>query len=301
MKRFADIIVNGSYVRTNIWEVCRGEKQDPHKWKNITYWSTHRRNKIEMFPVRKKPNSFFKYKNANEGKSHEGHDVTLTHEVVQDIVANLKEVTFKVNNRGGRVYKIYVSNWEIEELIKTPNGNYYIDILFKFNKSEPESLVLQWNGRVAVEIHVTNAVKPTKVKDLLEYGIPILEHTVSKKLYIDESRELTLEDISKKKQFLGTYYEKEIYVNLLEDYYSKEYIAMEIPRLQKQVSSLEEENAQLSNKLQKHIEYVNRLKSENTSLSGQIISKNNELNTIKIENEQFKKTLWYKLYKVFTK
>ncbi len=301
MKRFADILVNGIYVRTNIWEVCRGEKQEPHKWENIRFWSTHRKNKIEMFPVRKKPNSFFKYKNSNEAKSHEGHDVTLTHEVVQDIVANLKEITFKVNNKGGRVYKIFVSDWEIEELITTPNGNYYVDILFKFNKSEPENLVLQWNGKVAVEIHVTNAVKPTKVKDLLEYGIPILEHTVSKKLYIDESRELSEEDIIKKKQFLSIYYEKEIYVNLLEDYYSKEYIAMEIPKLQKQVALQKEDNAQLRSNLQKYIEYANRLKNENTSLNGQLSSTNNELNKIKVQNELFKKSFWYKLYKVFTK
>lgn len=219
---------------------------------------------------------------------------------MNQIVSNLKEVTFKVNNRGGRVYKIYVTDWEIEELIKTPNGNYYVDILFKFDKSEPESLVLQWNGTVAVEIHVANAVKPTKVKDLLVCGIPILEHTVSKKLYIDENREITEEDIIKKKEFLSTYYEKEIYVSLLADYYSKEYLTMmEIQGLKEQVASLEKQNTQQSNELQKYKIHANNLKAENTSLSKQLNDKKMELEAIRTENEQLKKSTWYKLLKVF--
>lgn len=302
MKRFAYKYENGEYEKTNVWEVYRGRKADPHRWENMQYFSTHKKieNRKEMSYVQRKPNYYFKYKSLKDVKSHEGHDTTLTHEVVQDIISNLNEITFVLKNRGNKVYKIYVSDWEVEQEIKTPNGDYFVDILFKFEKSEPESLVLQWNGTVAVEIHVTNEVKPTKVKDLLDFGIPILEHTVSKKFYIDESRELTEADIIEKKQFLGRYYEKEIYVNLLADYYSKEYLlTMEIQALKKQAVSMEKQNALQTNELQQYKAYASNLKAENTSLKGQLNEKSKELSIVQGENEQLKKSLWYKLHKAF--
>lgn len=303
MKRFAYKFENGEYKMTNVWEVYRGEKQDPHRWEDMKYFSTHRKieNRKEMRPVRRKPNYYFKYKSLADVKAHEGHDTTLTHEVVQDIISELKEITFVIKNRGNKIYKIYVSDREIEQEIKTPNGDYFVDILFEFDKSEPESLVLQWNGSVAVEIHVTNEVKPTKVKDLLDLGIPILEHTVSKKFYTDESREITEAGIIEKKQFLSRYYEKEIYVNLLADYYSKEYLTMmEIQTLKEQVASLEKQNALQSNELQQYKACANNLKVENASLSRQLNEKDKELSIVKGENAQLKKSLWYKLSKVLS-
>lgn len=302
MKRFAYKYENGEYQKTNIWEVYRGKNQDPHRWEKMRYFSTHRKveNRKEMSYVQRKPNYYFKYKSLKDVKSHEGHDTTLTHEVVQDIISELKEITFVIKNKDSKVYKIYVSDWEVEEEIKTLNGDYSVDILFKFEKSEPESLVLQWNGIVAVEIHVTNEVKATKVKDLLDLGIPILEHTVSKKFYIDESRKITEAEIVEKKQFLCRYYEKEIYVNLLADYYSKEYLTMmKIKALKEQVSSLEKQNALQSNELQQYKAYVNNLKAENASLSKQLSEKDRELSIVKGEDEQLKKSLWYKLHKAF--
>lgn len=303
LKRFAYKYENGEYDKTNVWELYRGEKQDPHRWEKMRYFSTHKKieNRKEMRPVRRKPNYFFKYKSLNDITAHEGHDTTLTHEIIQEIISELKEITFILKNKGNKVYKIHVSEYEIEEKIKTDKGDYFVDILFKFEKSEPESLVLQWNGIVAVEIHVTNEVEPTKIKDLIGVGIPILEHTVSKKFYVDESRELTEADISKTKQFLKRYYEKEIYVALLDDYHSKEFInMMEIQTLKDKIESLEKHTEIQKNELKQYMAYTNKLKMENASLKDQINEKDNEISLIKNENEQLKKSIWYKVSRIVT-
>ncbi len=302
MKRFAYKYENGEYEKINVWDVYRGEKNDPHRWENMRYFSTHKKieNRKEMIYVRRKPNYYFKYKSLNDIKSHEGRDTTLTHEIVQEIISELKEITFVRNDRSNKVYKIYVSDWEVEQEIKTPNKDYFVDILFKFEKSEPESLLLQWNGTVAVEIHVTNEVKATKVKDLLDVGIPILEHTVSKKLYIDDSREITEADIIEKKQLLTKYYKEAIYVSLKAEYSSKEYLTlMEIQELKEQVVLLEKQNTQKSNEIQQYKLYINNMKNELDNLSIKLGDKNRELAVVRTENEQLKKSYWYKLSKIF--
>ncbi len=304
MKRFAYKFENGEYEMTNVWEVYRGEKQDPHRWENVKFFSTHRKieNRKEMIYVRKKPKYHFRYKSNADVQAHEGRDTTITHEVIQDIVAELKEITFKLTNKENKVYKIYVSDSEIEEIVKTPNGNYFVDVLLYFEKSEPELLALKWNKKVAVEIHVTNEVKPTKIKDLQDSGIPIIEINVSKKLYIDESSELTVEDIKQKKEFIKSYYEKEIFANLVGDYSSKEYkLVQKIAELNNKIKLLEEENAQQNVQLQKYKEDSEALKAIVNGLRKQLGSKEMELSTLKNELEEIKKSIWHKLYKTFKK
>ncbi|WP_207715356.1 hypothetical protein [Clostridium saccharoperbutylacetonicum] len=280
---------------TDVWKVRRGKKNEPREWKDIKFFSTHKRieNRKELIFVNTKPNPHFRYKKLDDIGSHKGHDETLTHELCIEILSEISVMTFKIGNDS---YKIYVSDCEIEYKIETSNALYFVDLFLKFDKSEPEWLVTKWNGIVAVEVYVTHKTGEVKRKDLFDSGIPVIEIDVSKKFYIDETREISEEDINEKKSFISKYYEKEIFAKLLANPSSKEYLTM-IDKLKKQIYILQKQNGEQNSELQQKNKMINKLKLDYMDLNNRIIHKDNELSIIREQNERLKKTFWYKLFK----
>ncbi|AQR93411.1 hypothetical protein [Clostridium saccharoperbutylacetonicum] len=295
VKRFAYKYQNENYIMTDVWKVQRGKKNQPREWKDIKFFSTHKRieNRKELVFVNKKPNAYFRYKNLNGAGSHKGHDVTLTHELCVEILSEISIMTFKIGNDS---YKIYVSDCEIEYKIETENAVYYADLFLKFNKSEPEWLVTKWNGIVVVEVYVTHKTEDIKRKDLFDIGIPIIEIDVSKKFYIDETREISEEEINEKKEFISKYYKKEIFAKLIANPSSKEYSTM-IDELKKQLLILQKQNIEQNSEIQQKNKMINKLQLDCKNLNNLINHKNNELSIIRQQNEKLKKTFWYKLFK----
>jgi len=295
LKRFAYQYLDGNCTMTNVWKVRRIKHEQPHLYNKLVFKSTHKKesNRRIMSFVERKPNNYFKYLNTDSAKSHEGHDVTLTHEICQKIISELEILTFQC---GDDIYKIYVSDCEIEKEIKTPQGNYFVDIFVEFNKSEPESLVLQWNGKVAIEIFVTNPVAPVKVDDLYNVGINIIQVRVSDKLKIDESTEISEEEILQKENFIAGYFRKVIYGRILKKYYSKEYLEMkEIEELKSRISLLEKQMNQKNDESQQLVLQIKQLNVENDKLRQQ---KNDLEKTVMLfdgENKKLKESFWYKL------
>lgn len=294
MKRFADIkLDDGSFKRTNVWEVKRGKIKNPEIWSNIKFYSTHKKieNKKILFFVNASPNSYFRYKSENDNPN-KGKDETLTHELCKEIISEIKDLNFKIYND---YYKFKVIDSEIEHRIDTPNGTYVVDIFVKFEQSIPNYLKIKWNGILAIEIFVHHKCEQDKITNLKAAMVPVIQVRISDKLWIDESKELSLKDIENKKAFLTSYFEKEIFAQLLLDPSSEEYNEMiENSKLIQKINELELDNKKKAEIIQSEQNTINKLRSDNLSFS-------EKYNMLANEQNKFQSSIWYKFYKFFNK
>lgn len=306
MKRFAYLHQDGNYIKTNVWEERRQKKENPREFEERTYVSTHKKieNRIPLFFVDRKPNAYFRYPSGSSREDYIGQGESLTHELCKEAISELKTLKFI---SGKNEFIIYVDEVEIEQKVEINGNRYYTDIFIWFNKSKPSYLVNKWGGKLAIEIYVTHETPEKKMRDFLNEGIPIIEIKISEKFRVDESRQMSSQEILRIKNTITQYYEEKIFGKILSNPESEEYKKMvEISQLKKTIEKLEEKNSLLENEIKKKNLYVQELQTENNTLKSQIENlytdnRNLKINleTLKIENEKLKDPLLKKIFNKF--
>lgn len=289
MKLFADYKTENGYKNINIWYIYNSYKEYTKTEGYITFekyydrffkhrlFSTHRVNKIQMMLVKKTPygDSFFRYYgNIND----KGKSESITHSTYKDIIKELYVLNLVVNDK---VIKLYVSYSDIEYAF-IANGKYYCtDVFINFYKSNPEEYFYKWNGKLCIEIKYTHPVTKEKAQDFYSQGIPVFEHSISRKLLMSEHTN-SEKEIIKQKNYIKDLLSEKIYGKLLSDPKSKEYVMIE--RLKKENVELQEKNAELK----KNNAFLLNLNNIQSNQIVQMQQKTSELEKYKKEIEKHK-------------
>lgn len=251
MKLFADYKIENGYKRINIWNIYNSYKKyvkekgyiDFKEYYNKYYknrlFSTHGANSIKMSMtlVHMHPygKSYFKYLGDLNEK---GQFESISHSTYKDIISEMSTLNLVINEK---IIKLYVSSSKIEWFFSANGNNYIADVFIKFYKSEPERYYKKWNGQLCFEIKNTHSVDKKKIKDCYIAGIPIFEHTISKKLMMDGHTESEYEILSQTRFIFDKLSEK-IYGKLLSDPDNEIY---EIEKIKKEKDDLLIKNQQL--------------------------------------------------------
>lgn len=269
MKLFADYKIESGFKNINIWYIYNSYKayiteegkidfkQYYKKYFKKRIFSTHKSNKIPMSLVVNHPygKSFFRYLgNTNNNGEFE----SVSHSVYKEILKEMDILNLVVNERK---IKLYVSFSDMEYYFYVNNNDRYADVFIRFEKSEPEEYFYKWNGRLCIEIKHTHAVDKSKIIDFYKEGIPIFEHTISKKLMISDNIS-SEEELLNQKSFIAKKLSEKIYGKLISDPSAEEFNL--ILKLQKENDALLSKNTKLEN------ENI-ILKQENTNLENEII------------------------------
>lgn len=251
MKLYADYKIHNGYKKINIWYIYNGYKKyniENHidfreyykKYFKNRLFSTHKSTKMAMTLVRKQPygKSFFRYLgNLNNNGEFE----SVSHSVYKEIITDLNILNLVVNEQK---IKLYISYSDIEFYFTANGNNYVADVFVYFNKSEPMEYFYKWKGILCFEIKYKHAVDKRKVDDCYVEGIPVFEHTISKKLMISDNT-INEEELISQKNFITNKLTDKIYGKLLSDPESEEYKLIE--KLKKENDELRNENSKLQN------------------------------------------------------
>lgn len=224
-------------------------------------YSTHKHDKLKMSFVHKRTpteSCFFKYDKTNVNQ-YVSREETISHSIYKDIISELEVLNLFID---GQIVKIYPAFSEIEYRFKANGEVYFADVYIMFNKSEPAEYLYKWKGRLCFEINHTHAVDTIKKENCYYEGIPIFEHTISKKLSFENVT--SSKELIDRKNFVTNMLSEKIYGKILSNPSSNEYI--------------------------NYIKCINEnytLKSELNNL----INKNNELLSIQSENKKEKQKL----------
>lgn len=291
-KRYADILLDGAFKRVTIWNILNLINSAPVKYERIKgqMYSTHKKveNKKLMSFVAKAPKykSFFRYKSNKEHyQTGEGYEESATHEAYKDLVADLKELNLSIY---GKKVTLFITQAEIEQKVKANGNDYIADVLFWFDKSEPEYYVAKWGGKLAFEINYTHPVGHIKKYDFDKEKIALFEHSVSKRLSLEDctSEQREKEEI----EFIkSNYLSKIVYGELLSDPEQEEYLEMkELEDAKNEIFSLKEQLNLKDKTIKSYIERdeanknnINKKEKQLDELKDKLLANINELNTIK--------------------
>lgn len=271
MKLFADYEIENGYKRISIWNIYNGyvayianEKRIDFKeyyikfFKNRIY-STHKVNKIPMTLVVKHPygRSFFRYSGRTNGN---GSLESISHSTYKDILNEMGTLNLVINSQQ---ISLDVSYSDIEYFFKANGNDYYADVFIFFKKSFPEEYYYKWGGKLCIEINHTHAVEKRKIDDCYKQGIAVFEHSISKKLQMNENVQ-TEEELLHQKNFITKKLSEKIYGRLISNPSTEEYIMLqklksENETLKAENKSLQEHNAYLEEKLNTEGEEVKNL------------------------------------------
>lgn len=273
MKLFADYKVENGYINISIWDIYNGYKaynmnhnikfeEYYNKFYKGRLYSTHKATKEKMSLVKKTPygNSFFRYLSKINDK---GCPETISHSTYKDIIKGMDVLNLVAY---GQEIKLFVSYSDIEVAFSANGNNYFADVFVYFKKSIPVEYYYKWNGKLCFEIRHTHAVEKSKVSDCYVEGIPIFEHTISKKLLMDEKTS-SEEVLLNQKKFITDILSDKIYGKILSDPTWEKY---------KVIEKLKKENDRLINE-------NNELKNYNAVLMN--INKSQSVRIVELENE----------------
>lgn len=193
-----------------IWEVLKMKKNLPEEYERLTFYSTqaNEQYRARMTPVK---NGFFKYIENMKGGNNEGGDnETISHSTAMLVLSELEEIKFVI---GQNSYQLKFSQFLIEPRLQFENGKVYYPDLIGYFSSECD-LAEKWNGKVAIEVVVKHKCEPQKIKDFEEHNIPIIEVSISEKIFFSkEFRNQTYdsEDIEKYYNHLKTIFKNKVY------------------------------------------------------------------------------------------
>lgn len=279
MKRFADAFYNGKWSHTNCYAVKNLKYNDPVRYENTEFYSTHRKKerKRKMHLVEGKNSLFFRY-NSKENSSNSGSSVPefLTHELIKEVIADLDVLNFRIGNNDVR---LYVIESEIEYTISHPEGSYILDLFVRFNKSEPEIFFAKWNGIVGIEIRVTNETSFKKKYHLKDLNIPVIEVGISDKFRINDEINLSEDSIEEKRDFFTKRLSEVIFGKVIIDSVSFSF-------LNDQIIKLKDNNKKLRSERENDISKIYKLKNEVSKLKDEIsniVMKNKELQNLNDE------------------
>ncbi|MEI2264864.1 hypothetical protein [Erwinia sp. CGal63] len=173
---------NGQYIRSEkvnkerlyfIWEALKIRDKDPGAFSQLTFMSTqsNKKKRAELVPVKK---GFFRYKSdsgAADKTLNPDHD-SFSHEMAIAVLAEMKTINFQSYSQA---FAITFDELKKDDLkIRFEDGSvYYPDLTGFF--SEPADLARKWGGKVALEVKVTHACEPAKIKAFRDHNIPIIE------------------------------------------------------------------------------------------------------------------------------
>lgn len=149
------------------------KNERPRDFSQMTFMSTqaNKNKRAELIPVKK---GFFRYKSDTEKESkstNPDHD-SFSHELAIAVLSEMRTINFESNSKA---YEINFDCLKRDDLkIRFEDGAvYYPDLMGFF--SEPADLARKWGGKVAIEVKVTHACEPIKIKDFFDHNIPIIE------------------------------------------------------------------------------------------------------------------------------
>lgn len=199
-------------------------------------YSTHlpaeRKKNMTLRVCKVYENSYFRYY-PNQAPKNVSQD-TVPHELFKDIICGFQKLVLKYYNQE---VTLYISECDTEHQFFANGNEYYADIYFKFDKSEPEEFLYKWNGELFFEIKHTHAVGNKKRKDCRLAKIPVFEHSISE-AYLNQISRISnsnLEEAIVNK--ITNSLQSVVYGKWISDPSSEEYIM--IKELQNKVSALE--------------------------------------------------------------
>ncbi|WP_392563032.1 hypothetical protein RHO12_06105 [Orbus sturtevantii] len=272
---------DSSRLRTfYVWEVLKLKNSLPEDYKKLNFYSTQANpsNRSRMTPVK---NGFFKYiENITGGSNSEGDNETISHSMAILVLSELKNIKFIINDK---TYVFNFSKFIIEPRLQFENSNVYFPDLIGYFSSECD-LAEKWNGKVAIEIAVKHKCTPQKIRDFLEYGIPIIEINISDKMCFSKEfnrHVYDANDVEKYYNFFKKMLSNQVYGSIRSNPTSSSYYEKQLVKKNKII----DENQQGFDELKelsklKLIEAINQYKNVK-----------NSLNNIKLINQQLEQAL----------
>lgn len=199
-----------------IWEVLKLRQNSPEEYKKLTFYSTQTNpsNRVRMTPVK---NGFFRYiENIKGGNNSEGDNESISHSMAILVLSEIENIKFVV---GKKTYHLNFSKFIIEPRLQFENGNVYYPDLIGYFSSDCD-LSEKWSGKVAIEVAVKHKCEPLKIKDFLEHNIPIIEVSITPKLWFSKEFNKTVydsDDVEKYYNFLKDRFMNQVFGNIRSD------------------------------------------------------------------------------------
>lgn len=118
-----------------------------------------------------KRSAHFAYYN-NTSRSGVGSDMTMTHRAQVEAISDSKQLHLFWF---GKKILIYIKEGYPEYPIESYSTKYIIDAFLLLEKTDPSSYFYKWNGKLAIEVHVSHKTDLAKCSDLQNTGIQIFE------------------------------------------------------------------------------------------------------------------------------
>lgn len=196
VKKFIAYYKSGSEIKSvNVYKaLSMRNSRINNKDDIIEFWDTpDLKNADKVFPKRSSNDGKAAHFSYYPGSTHAGvyREMTMTHKIYEMIYSEADKIL--LNEFGNQVI-VFIKKSQFECFYRTSNNLYYIDVMLELDRTEPASYYYKWNGKLALEIHVTHKVEKSKINDLTENGIQLFQM----KIY-DNQR--VPEDINSEEQF----------------------------------------------------------------------------------------------------
>lgn len=263
-----------------IWEVLKLKNTLPEDYKKISFYSTQANpsNRSRMAPVK---NGFFRYiENMKGGNNSEGDNETISHSTALLVLSELKNIKFIIKDK---TYLLNFSKFIIEPRLQFENGNVYFPDLIGYFSSECD-LAEKWNGKVVIEITVKHKCTSQKIRDFLEHGIPIIEVSISDKIWFSKEfngKVYDANDVENYYNFLKKLFNNRVYGHIRSNPTSYHYYE----KLLLKKNKIIDDNQQKFNELQE------LCKLKLTEAIKRYDNVRNSLDNIKLTNQQLQQAL----------
>lgn len=219
-----------------VWQALKMKREDTFNYNKVVFYSTQKdkEKRSEMVPVK---NGFFRYKQNNGSRSTFGGDAeSLSHEISILALSQLEKIHFIIKDEE---HIFQFSEIRIEDTkIQFENGNFYFPDLIGFFTSE-SIFYEKWGGKVALEVKVTHACEPEKIRDFEDHCIPIIEISISEKIrFYPEKNKVPFDDNDQAKyyNYLISMFGKKVYGKVLSNPNALKYQKTESKRLEQKMN-----------------------------------------------------------------
>lgn len=270
-----------SHNKINAREVLELEGREPGRWKhNRVYYSTHLPvQRLLMWHRRSHTGtcSFVYQPGQDEEIERLGGGESLTHYLFKVAISELSSTLLKIKRYAD--IPINIQKSIIEKKFSYNGKNYFVDVFCEFASNG--SLELKWDGRLGMEVNYQHALEEEKIGVLKELEIPVVEISISDKfIYRVEDENSTPALERRYIDFIKRNLSEYMFVELLSNPSTKEFLKKEVKYLNQKVSDLSSQISKAGNELAAVSKKNNELGQENNNLQ----DKNKELKSLLEKN-----------------
>lgn len=303
IKIIAYIYKNEKFQLVTINQAIYSRKNTPLEFKNTIYYANPS-FVTPVTPVEAEGSVFFRRINSelNNNSEKDNNSETIEHQLIKKCICSLTTINFKTKNQNDLTF--YNCTCEPEKTLYVNGFRIKADIYVKFESCNYAEYNKAWNNNFIIEIPITHPVDDAKKYNLKVDNLATIEIVVNDKfksiICQKATKFVTIESIDNALNYIKNSFAKNnIFSNIIVDPMSDVIFQKKIKNYKQQIEDINnkllisENNIKiLENRCDQLSDTINNDKNTISSLKKEILSLNTIINS-------FKKSKFYKLYKMF--